>query len=291
MPRSRRAASKMPGHPRLAAGLAGLGCGAAPHTAPAASASGAARRAANAPTPTTFAGRRRAITAASASSQAAKRGARSARGSLSGVTVAPALVHEGERAVVPHEGAAEEPLRGSEALPRPAPEARAPLTSPRAVAKPSTGRRGCSRRGRSTLASIPSQSRTIAVSPKGIPFWAIPNGPGFMPTKRISRGPPAPVALQVEAVRGPRVVEGGVDVGDGYSEPERPGAPPEPLRDRDEVGHRPYSTASPSPSANPSARPDAFEHLGLAPGWARRAPGDNVDSPSPAHVRRCRLRP
>ena len=76
-PRSHRAASKIPGQPRLAAGLAGLGWGAVPHRDPAAEATGAARRAANWPMPTTRAARKCAVTAASASSHAANSGSRS----------------------------------------------------------------------------------------------------------------------------------------------------------------------------------------------------------------------
>ena len=79
----------MPGQPRLAAGLAGLGWGAAPQRAPAASAMGTARRAANWPMPTTSVERRCATTAVSASSHTANSGSRSDRGSVSGVMFRP----------------------------------------------------------------------------------------------------------------------------------------------------------------------------------------------------------
>jgi hypothetical protein len=37
-------------------------------------------------------------------------------------------------------------------------------------------------------ARMPSQSRTLATSPKGTPVCAMPNGPGFMPTSTTSLG-------------------------------------------------------------------------------------------------------
>ena len=68
------------------------------------------------------------------------------------------------------------------------PHSRRPLTSLRRHAKPSTGRFGCSRPGRPTGASMPIQPRTASTSPKGTPVWAMPKGPGFMPTKTTSLG-------------------------------------------------------------------------------------------------------
>ena len=44
-------------------------------------------------------------------------------------------------------------------------------------------------RGRATRASMPSQSRTSSISPNGTPFCAIPQGPGFMPTRTASTWP------------------------------------------------------------------------------------------------------
>ncbi|MFM8785167.1 MAG: hypothetical protein ACKOFI_08465, partial [Phycisphaerales bacterium] len=35
-------------------------------------------------------------------------------------------------------------------------------------------------------APIPRKSRTAATSPNGTPVCAMPNGPGFMPTKRMA---------------------------------------------------------------------------------------------------------
>ena len=43
--------------------------------------------------------------------------------------------------------------------------------------------------GFSTVASIPIQSRTAAISPKGTPVCTMPNGPGFMPRKTTRRRP------------------------------------------------------------------------------------------------------
>ena len=235
-----RAVSNISGHPRLAAGLAGLGWGAAPHPAPAACASGAARRAANAPTPTTFAGRRRAITAASASSQAANRGSRSARGSLSGGDVPTALVHEGERAVVPHEGAPEEAFRGSETLPRPAPEAGAAHLAP---SHPEAHHRplGVLAAGSFDRRLDPEPAPHHRGVAEGDPVLGHPERPRVHADEEdLPR--PAPVAFEVETVRRPCVVEGRVDMGHGRREPEGPGPFPEPFRDRDEVGHCPYST-------------------------------------------------
>ena len=65
------------------------------------------------------------------------------------------------------------------------PHTRAPLTSLRTHASPSTGRLGCMRGGvpmRTEPGPIPRNPRTDATSPNGTPVCAMPNGPGFMPT-------------------------------------------------------------------------------------------------------------
>ncbi|PKP99491.1 MAG: hypothetical protein CVT74_07860 [Alphaproteobacteria bacterium HGW-Alphaproteobacteria-13] len=66
------------------------------------------------------------------------------------------------------------------------PHSRAPETSLRGHAKPSTGRFGCSCGGRPTGASSPNQSRTNVTSPNGTPVCAMPNGPGFIPSNSTS---------------------------------------------------------------------------------------------------------
>jgi hypothetical protein len=81
------------------------------------------------------------------------------------------------------------------------PQNRWPLTSERVHAKPSIGRLGWTlqrasfgaaaalrraSRGCVTRPSIPRNPRTAAISPKGTPVCAMPNGPGFMPTKSAS---------------------------------------------------------------------------------------------------------
>ena len=63
------------------------------------------------------------------------------------------------------------------------------LPDRRVQPKPSTGRLSCTSAGARTLPSMPSQSRTIATSPKGTPVCAMPNGPGFMPSSTTSLGP------------------------------------------------------------------------------------------------------
>ena len=107
------------------------------------------------------------------------------------------------------------------------PQSRLPLTSERAQAKPSIGRLGCMDDGSSTRASMPSQSRTLVISPKGTPVCAMPHGPGFMPTSSTSCCP-APYRSQVGLVRAARVDEGVVDR--VYGRGEREGV--HPLRER-----------------------------------------------------------
>ena len=68
------------------------------------------------------------------------------------------------------------------------PQKRVPLTSERWHANPAIGRAGFSRGGLPTSPVIPTKSRTIATSPNGTPVCAMPNGPGFIPTMRTSRG-------------------------------------------------------------------------------------------------------
>jgi len=89
--------------------------------------------------------------------------------------VATAL-EEGERAVVGDEVFGEEGLGGAEAGAEQPPQALA--ADLRARAGEALDRPLCARGP-----ARPSQSRALAISPKGTPIWAMPKGPGFMPTK------------------------------------------------------------------------------------------------------------
>ena len=114
------------------------------------------------------------------------------------------------------------------------PQTRRPLTSLRPQANPSTGRLGCSMAGRPTPEVMPSQLVTAATSPKGTPVWAMPHGPGFMPSKTTSLGELAE-PLEILPMGVPGVVKRVVDMANGFGVAELPNPCPQPVGDRDQI--------------------------------------------------------
>jgi hypothetical protein len=99
------------------------------------------------------------------------------------------------------------------------PHKRRPDTSERVHPNPSTGRLGFSADGLPTGPFSPSQSRTMAISPKGTPVWTMPKGPGIHAHEDDPLRP-VPIALQIGPMNRPRVVERIVDMADRGRETE-----------------------------------------------------------------------
>ena len=198
-------------HPRLASGLAGLGCGAT-LTATASSPSAArARSAANRPTPSTCRVPSTRTTCASAASHALVERRAFGGGELVGGAVSPRIFHEAERAVVPDEETFEEAPGLAEPAPGPAPEPASAHLSARTVEAGDGPLRMLDARSRdlSFYAQPVTGDLDIAERYAGLRH---PERTGIHPEHQ-NLGRPRAVAQEIRPVRCPCVLERVVDVG------------------------------------------------------------------------------
>ena len=132
-----------------------------------------ARPSANFPTPMIISGSMSSTIFLREASQTSKRSSRSWARSLSGVRFLPdsSMKTRGQKFQTKKRSKKASASGNASAA---QPQSRRPETSLRAHAKPVIGRFGCSIGGCPTGSSIPIQSLTAAISPKGTPVWAMP---------------------------------------------------------------------------------------------------------------------